>query len=76
MSQPLAYRTIAYTPVPAWRRWWPLARREAGALFASRWGIVLYVLALIPLLVRTVILLIVYGLGLALTVLRRLSSPR
>lgn len=61
MSQPLAYRAVEYQPVPAWRRWWPLAQREAAALFSSRWGILLYVLCLIPLLVRSVILMIISG---------------
>lgn len=61
MTQPLAYRTIEYQPVPMWRRWWPLARREALSLFGSRWGNLLYVICLIPLFVRTVILMIIYG---------------
>lgn len=61
MSQPLRYRTVDYEPVRALWRWWPLARREATSLFTSRWGIALYALCFVPFLVRTVILLIVYG---------------
>lgn len=61
MTSPHAYREAAYTPVPPSRRWWPLAAREATQLFRSRWGLLLYGLCLIPFLVRTVILMIVYG---------------
>jgi ABC-type transport system involved in multi-copper enzyme maturation permease subunit len=61
VTSPHAYREAAYTPVPPSRRWWPLAAREATQLFRSRWGMLLYGLCLIPFLVRTVILMIVYG---------------
>lgn len=61
MNAPYSYREASYTPVPASRRWWPLATREAAQLFRSRWGILLYGLCLIPFLVRTVILMIVFG---------------
>ncbi|MFN6193359.1 MAG: ABC transporter permease [Planctomycetota bacterium] len=61
MSGGHAYRTVAYTPVASLRRWWPLAAVEAAQLFRSRWGLLLFGLCLIPLLVRTVVLMIVYG---------------
>ena len=55
------YRSRAFTPVPAWRRWWPLARQEFGGLFASRWGVALYCLCLLPAVGRLLLLLIVCG---------------
>jgi ABC-type transport system involved in multi-copper enzyme maturation permease subunit len=61
VTTPLNYRPADYVPVPPATRWWPLARREATSLFASRWGILLYGLCLIPFLVRAVILLILFG---------------
>jgi ABC-type transport system involved in multi-copper enzyme maturation permease subunit len=78
MTTPLDYRPAEYTPVPPSTRWWPLARREATSLFASRWGLLLYGLCLIPFLVRAVILMIVFGvLALGPEELRnRLQRPR
>jgi hypothetical protein len=61
VSRPLDYRPAEYRPIPAWRRAWPLVRQEAGAVFGTRWGRVLYALCLVPLLVRSVILLIIDG---------------
>lgn len=57
----IGYRRVAFTPVSAWRRWWPLAQREFAALFAYRWGVALFALCLLPAVGRLILLLIVNG---------------
>lgn len=55
----LGYRTLEYAPTP-WRvRVWAIARREAAALFRSRWGVMLFFLCLLPWLVRLMLMLVV-----------------
>jgi len=61
MSSPLAYRRADFRPVPAWRRWWPLAMQEASLLFQSRWGQAVVFACLLPAIVRLVMLLILFG---------------
>ncbi|MCU0863272.1 MAG: ABC transporter permease [Planctomycetes bacterium] len=61
MSQRLTYRTSHFEPVPAWRRWWPLAWAEASSLFRSIWGVVLFCVCLLPVLIRLAMLLIMFG---------------
>ena len=62
MAEPVhRYRTRPFTPVPTWRRWVPLARQEFIGLFASRWGVALYCLCLLPAVGRLILMLIVFG---------------
>ncbi|MFY9345965.1 MAG: ABC transporter permease [Planctomycetota bacterium] len=57
----LGYRPAAFVPVPAWRRWWPLAREEASSLFRARWGVAMFCVCLVPTLIRLAMLLMVFG---------------
>lgn len=57
----LRYRAASHLVVPRWRRWWPLARHEFGILFRSKWGVALFCACLLPLVVRTFVLMIRFG---------------
>jgi ABC-type transport system involved in multi-copper enzyme maturation permease subunit len=76
----LPYRPDLSMPVPAWRRWWPLARQEFGGLFRTRWGVALCGLCLLPLLApRLVFILVVnnalsFGPGLRTHMQNRVAS--
>jgi ABC-type transport system involved in multi-copper enzyme maturation permease subunit len=61
MNQPLSYRSSSYEPVPVWRRSWPLAWAEATSLFRTRWGVVVFCVCLLPVLIRLAMLLIMFG---------------
>lgn len=61
MNQVLDYRPATFSPVPTWRRWWPLARQEATVLFRSKWGVALFFVCLLPAFVRLAMLLILFG---------------
>lgn len=61
MNETVRYRQADYEPVPAWRRWWPLAVQEFSSLFRTRWGVALYCLCLVPGFGRLVMLLIIFG---------------
>ena len=61
MTGVLGYRAASYEPVPAWRRWWPLARQQLRSLFGTRWGVGLFFLCVVPALVRLVLLLVFFG---------------
>ncbi|MEO6597019.1 MAG: ATP-binding cassette domain-containing protein [Planctomycetota bacterium] len=61
MSGSLGYRPIAFTPVPKWRRWFPLARQEFLSLFQTKWGMALFFLCMFPAIGRLVMLLIPFG---------------
>ena len=57
----LRYRADSFRPVPAIRRWWPLAAREFMSLFRTRWGLAMFFLCTVPGIGRLVMLLIVFG---------------
>lgn len=57
----LGYRVAAWRPVPAFRRWWPLAVSEFRTLFRSRWGVALFCFCLLPVVVRSFVLMIRFG---------------
>ncbi len=57
----LGYRTASFTPVPTWRRWWPLARQEFLSLFRTKWGVAVFAVCLIPSLARLVLMMILFG---------------
>lgn len=57
----LRYRVDSFRPVPAVRRWWPLAAREFMSLFRTRWGVAMFFLCSVPGIGRLVMLLIVFG---------------
>lgn len=61
MTSPLTYRPATFVPVPRWRRWWPLARQTATALFRSKWGVAMFCVCMIPALIRLAMLLIIFG---------------
>lgn len=61
MNAPLPYRSGTLRFVPAWRRSWPLARWEFLSLFRTRWGVAAFLAALLPGIVRLVMLLILFG---------------
>ena len=51
------YRTLSYQPTPIWRRLWAVAREELRVLFRRRWGIVVYVICLMPTIFSLLIML-------------------
>lgn len=55
------YRDAVWLPVPASRRWLPLAQMEFRSLFRSRWGIGLFVFCLLPSIINLVLLLVALG---------------
>lgn len=57
----LRYRRADHALVPAWRRWWPLARQEFLVPFRSKVGIAVFCLCLVPAVVRLFVLMIRYG---------------
>lgn len=57
----LRYRVDSFRPVPAVRRWWPLAAREFMALFRTRWGLAMFFLCSVPGIGRLIMLLIAFG---------------
>ena len=57
----LRYRGDSFRPVPAVRRWWPLAAREFMSLFRTRWGLAMFFLCSVPGIGRLVMLLIAFG---------------
>jgi len=61
MSPTHARRTIADPVVPPWRRWWPLAQQEAGRLFRSGWGVAVFCICLLPVVVKLFVLMVWFG---------------
>lgn len=61
MTESLDYREEHYAAVAPWRRWWPIAANEFGALFRSKWGVAMFCLCLVPGVGRLVMLLILFG---------------
>ena len=43
------------------RRWWPLARQEFAFLFRSKWGVAVFCVCMLPLIVKTFILMVRFG---------------
>ncbi len=60
-SADLVARLPRHRPVPAWRRWWPLAQREFCLLFRSKWGVAVFCVCLLPLVVMLFVLMIRFG---------------
>ncbi|MCB9889885.1 MAG: hypothetical protein H6836_09965 [Planctomycetes bacterium] len=61
MTMALHYRPLVHQPVSGLRRLLELARQEAGVLFRTRWGVALFALCQLPLLVQLVRLMIMFG---------------
>lgn len=61
MTMALHYRPLEHRPVSELKRLQELARQEAGVLFRSRWGVALFALCQLPLLVQLVRLMITFG---------------
>jgi len=60
-AMPEAAGAVDYLPVPAWRRWWPLARQEFGYLFRGKWGVAVFCVCLLPLIVKLFVLMVRFG---------------
>lgn len=57
----LGYQRASYRPVPAWRRWWPLATKEFTFLFRNKWGVAVFCVCLLPFAVRLFVLMVRFG---------------
>ena len=61
MNGSLQYRTADFVPIPAWRRWWPVAAQEFASLFRTKGGIAMFCACLLPGVYKLVMLLILFG---------------
>lgn len=57
----LGYRGAAFERVPGWRRWLPLASKEFGHLFRSKWGVAVFCVCVLPFVVKLFVLMVWFG---------------
>ena len=57
----VGYRTLEYEVQPRHKRWWPVLVQEFRTLFSNKWGVLLFLLMLLPSVASLVILLLQLG---------------